>query len=256
MSPRIAPQEWSENLRRKEAPERAQFLESHLDLVRYLALRLSTRLPASVEVDDLMHDGIVGLLDATERFDPERGVRFRTYAESRIRGAILDGLRSKDWRPRSVRRQARSLDAALGQLAAQHGRAATEDEIACVLGLQVEAYRDLLTEISRGTLVSMDELELREGAVLSSDQRTEASLERQELIQALASEIERLPQRERRVLELYYFEELTMKEIGAVLGVTESRVCQLHAQSAARLRAGLDARLHAPQAALARGGRT
>jgi RNA polymerase sigma factor for flagellar operon FliA len=238
---------WTEEIRDKDSPERARFLESHVDLVRYLALRISARLPASVEMDDLIHDGILGLMDAAERYDPAHGVRFRTYAETRIRGAILDGLRQKDWRPRSVRQMKRNLETALGQLASLHHRAATEEEIAGALGLELDEYHSRLMDLNSGAQLSLEDLPAwsLDAVVTKEHQLPDAPLERKELIRTLAEEIGRLPERERRVLELYYVEALNMKEVGAVLGVTESRICQLHAQAAARLRVALGARLHA-----------
>jgi RNA polymerase sigma factor for flagellar operon FliA len=235
---------WTEQVR-GDAQHRAEFLESHVDLVRYLALRMSSRLPASVELDDLVHDGILGLLDAVEKYDPGRGVRFRTYAEARVRGAILDGLRQKDWRPRSVRLLKRNLDSVVGELAASRQRAATEEEIADALGLDVDAYRAVLRNASVGPLLSLDDLP--PGLMPAADRgdRPDQRLDRDDLIRALAEEITALPARERRVIELYYKEELNMKEVGAVLGITESRVCQLHSQAASRLRVALRARLHA-----------
>jgi RNA polymerase sigma factor for flagellar operon FliA len=238
------PLSWTERVRSDER-HRAEFLESHVDLVRYLALRMSSRLPASVELDDLVHDGILGLLDAVEKFDAARGVRFRTYAESRVRGAILDGLRQKDWRPRSVRLLRRNLDAVVGELAASRQRAATEEEIADAMGLDVDTYRSVLRDASVGPLLSLDDVPSGVAPAADPGERPDLRLDRSDLIHALAEEITALPERERRVIELYYKEELNMKEVGAVLGITESRVCQLHGQAASRLRAALQARLHA-----------
>lgn len=239
------PMDWTEEARAVDSPRRAEFLESHVDLVRYLALRMSARLPASVELDDLVHDGILGLLDAVEKYDPARGVRFRTYAEARVRGAILDGLRQKDWRPRSVRLLRRNLDAAVGEISTVRQRAATEEEIAGAMGLDLDAYRTALRDASVGPLLSLDELPPGVGPAVEPGERPDERLGRRDTIRALAEEIERLPERERRVMELYYSEGLNMKEVGAVLGITESRVCQLHSQAAARLRASLGVRLHA-----------
>jgi len=243
---------WTAAFRDGDSPERQRFLEAHLDLVRYTALRLAGRLPACVEVDDLLHDGIVGLLDATAKFDPRHGVRFRTYAESRVRGAILDGLRQKDWRPRSVRRHQRDVDAALGQASSRRGGAASEEQIAACLGVDVDKYRALLQDSRSGPLLSLEDLPAGGGDALpAGSPGPDGRLERQDLIRALAEELTALPERERQILELYYQGGLQMKEIGAVLGVTESRICQLHAQATARLRVALSARLHAPPLAAA-----
>lgn len=246
------PPAWSETVRRTDSRERERFVEAHLEIVRYLALRIASRLPASVEVDDLVHDGIVGLLDAVNKFDPKRNVRFRTYAESRVRGAILDGLRHRDWRPRSIRRGQRELDETMIRLSTRHGRAATDEEIASEMGLDMETYRALLKDLSSGPLLSLEDLAPgNDPSVTLEASLPHGRLEKQQLVTALAEELTRLPERERRVMELYYHEGLNMKEVGAVLGVTESRVCQVHAQAAARLRAALELRLHARPAVAA-----
>ena len=253
----MKPLPWSEQVRDISSPERDRFLESHIDLVRYLALRISTRLPSSVDVEDLVHDGILGLLDAVDKYKPERGVRFRTYAESRVRGSILDGLRQKDWRPRSVRSLQRNIDATVGELSTRHHRAATEEEIAMALGLNISAYRDLLRNVSVGPILSLEDLP--SGLDQSPDNENsqpDAPLEKKDLIRVLAEEISNIPERERRVIELYYHESMNMKEVGAVLGITESRVCQLHSQAASRLRTALHKRLHACLAPVAAGAGT
>lgn len=248
--------DWNEAFRRGDSPARRRFLESHLGLVRYTALRIAARLPAHVDVDDLVHDGIVGLLDATEKFDPVHGARFRTYAESRVRGAILDGLRDKDWRPRSVRRQQRDLDAALGRASASHGGPASEEEIAAALGVDLQKYHVLLQHTRCGALLSLDDLPAGVEPPLAADALPpDRQFERQELIEALANELSQLPQRERQIIELYYHEGLHMKEIGAAMGVTESRICQLHTQATSRLRVALSARLHAAPVGAAGGSR-
>jgi RNA polymerase sigma factor for flagellar operon FliA len=250
------PLPWSDAVRGADSSERTRFLESHIDLVRYFALRVAARLPAAVELDDLVHDGIVGLLDATDKFDPDRGVRFRTYAEARVRGAILDGLRLRDWRSRSVRRGQRELEETIGRLATLHGRAASEEEICEAMGLDPPQYRRLLREVSSGSLLSLDDLPPKAHPVDRSEGlHPHASIEKRELLEAVAEEVLRLPERERRVMELYYTEALTMKEIGAVLGVTESRVCQLHAQAAARIRSAVGARLRPAVPVSAAGGK-
>lgn len=245
---------WSETVRDPASPERPRFLESYLNVVRAVAQQIFSRLPASVELEDLIHDGILGLLDATEKFDPSRGTRFSTYAETRIRGAILDGLRQKDWRPRSVRRGRRELDETVTQLSTTLGRPATEDEIASSMGLSLEAYRDLLLETSAGPLLSLEELpQGADPSVTAEGLLPHGALERRQMVEVLAEQVHLLPERERKVMELYYHEGLNMKEVGAILGVTESRVCQLHSQAASRLRVALLSLLHAaPVSAAAR----
>jgi len=244
LSPATPAPEWNEAVRAEGAP-RERFLESHVALVRYVALRIASRLPANVDVEDLVHDGVLGLIDAVQKYDPARRVRFRTYAEQRVRGAILDGLRHRDWKPRTIRRSQRELDQTLARLTTERGSDVTEDEIAAEMGVGVEQLRQLLLDASSGPLLPLDELPCGSHPVLESDDgQPHATLERKELLQALAQELVGLPDRERQVLELYYHEGLNMKEVGAVMGVTESRVCQLHAQAAARLRVALRTRLH------------
>lgn len=245
MNPPAKPLAWSEQVREADSQSRETFIESHLDLVRYLALRIASRLPNGIELNDLVHDGIVGLLDATEKYDPGRSVRFRTYAESRIRGAILDGLRQKDWRPRSVRAVQRQLDETVSALSTAHQRPATEEEIAEALGVDIEAYRSMLRDASVGPMLSLEELPFGGDPSIADDElRPDRPLEHRDLLRAMAEEIEHLPDRERKILALYYHDGLNMKEIGAVLGITESRVCQLHGQAASRLRVALRQRLH------------
>jgi RNA polymerase sigma factor for flagellar operon FliA len=237
---------WSDVVCRRESTERERFLESHIDLVKFLALRIAARLPANVELSDLVNDGVIGLLDATEKYDPARGVRFRTYAESRVRGAILDGLRRKDWRPRSVRLMQRQLDETLVELSTRLQRPSDEEEVATAMRLDLRTYRSLLRDVNTGPLLSLDDLpEDSDPTVSTRGHLPDEPLVQRDLLEALADEILRLPERERRILGLYYHEALNMKEVGAVLGVTESRVCQLHSQATARLRSGLTVRLRA-----------
>ena len=246
MSQTPAQLDWTEAVRRQGSADRERFVESNVDLVRYVALRLAARLPSSVELEELMHDGILGLFDAIEKFNPARGVRFRTYAERRVRGAILDGIRQRDWHPRAVRRNQRQLEETMMRLASKRGRAASEEELATELGLEISQLHQRLQDASSGPLLPLDELPSRTHPVATaeSDQPHEA-LERKQLLALLADELTRLPERERQVLELYYHEGLNMKEVGALLGVTESRVCQLHGQAATRLRGVLRERLQA-----------
>lgn len=244
MRPFGEPLPWSATVQCGDPEERARFLESHVSLVRYLALRMSARLPAHVEVDDLVHDGIVGLLDALDRYDPERGVQFRTFAEPRIRGAILDGLRHKDWAPRSVRQGQRQLDEALRRMSVAGG-CASEEQIAETMGLPLADYRSLLMDLNAGSILSIEDLPHGHDLTNGAGDAPDAPFARSEMVRVLAEEVTALPLKERRVLELYYGEELNMKEVGSVLGVSESRVCQLHAQAAGRLRVPLAARLHA-----------
>jgi RNA polymerase sigma factor FliA len=224
---------------RYDKSTRDALVEAHLPQVKFIAERLAAKLPPSVELDDLIGAGVVGLLDAVEKFDPARGVQFKTYAELRVRGAMLDCLRALDWAPRALRQRAREVEAAYRQLEQKYGRPAEEEEIAAVLAISVADYRDLLNELQG--LTEGDALVNR---IPDDVSRTPLALyERAEGQTTLIAAIDRLPARERQVVALYYLEELTMKEVGAVLGITESRVSQLHTQAVLRLRASLQGKL-------------
>lgn len=222
--------------------KQTNLLDEYLPLVRRQALSMQVRLPASVELDDLIQAGTVGLLEAVGRFDASQGASFATFASQRIRGAMLDELRSRDWLPRSVRRNARMVDEAVRRLEQQLGRAAEENEIATELGMELEEYRQLLSDTNSGNLLPFEML-LEEGAEpgvedTSQDTPLQQFLDGEKRDQLVAA-IEALPEREKLLMALYYQEELNLKEIGAVLGVTESRVSQLHSQAVSRLRARL-----------------
>src|SRR5699024_655603 len=215
-------------------------LEEHLPAVRRQALALQVKLPASIDLDDLIQAGTVGLLDALRRFDPNAGASFATFASLRTRGAMIDELRSRDWLPRSVRGQARTLDACVHRLEQRLGRAPEEREIAAEMGIGLDEYQRLLTDTNNGYLLPFEEMvaergepEADPGAVPSPF----AALLEGERREHLKAAIDALPEREKLLIALYYQEELNLKEIGAVLGVTESRVCQLHSQAVSRLRA-------------------
>jgi RNA polymerase sigma factor for flagellar operon FliA len=225
--------------------DRDALLEAHLPQVKYIAERLAAKLPPSVDRDDLIGAGVLGLLDAVDKYDPSRGVLFKTYAEMRVRGAMLDSLRDLDWAPRSMRQRAREVEAASREIEQRLGRVAEEEEVAAALSLSVGEFHTLLQEL-RGLNVTgldgedEDETGVRARQVLDDPARTPLALyEGNEVRDRLASAVDRLPERERQIVALYYVEELTMKEIGAVLGVTESRVSQIHTQAVIRLRAAL-----------------
>lgn len=219
-------------------------IEQYLPNVRRQALSLQVRLPASIELDDLIQAGVVGLLDAFSRFDANAGASFATFASQRIRGAMIDELRSRDWLPRSVRRNARSVDNCVRHLEQVLGRPPEEREIASELNMDLADYRQVLADVNSGQLLPFEEL-VESGGEPSADgsgnlSPFDALLDRQRR-ELLVDAIEQLPEREKLLMSLYYQEELNLKEIGVVLGVTESRVCQLHSQAVSRLRAKLAA---------------
>jgi RNA polymerase sigma factor FliA len=216
-------------------------------LVKYVAGRVGTGLPSHVDVADLVQSGIFGLVDAIEKFEPERGLKFETYAMQRIRGAILDDLRSQDWVPRSVRSRARDVERALERLGARLQRTPTDAEVAAELGIGIEELREVYAQLQLTSVAALDELIAagRGNASLAEtlpDHHAEdpvATLVDQDSRRQLADAIAHLAERDRIVVTLYYFENLTLAEIGRVLGVTESRVCQLHTRAVLRLRAKL-----------------
>lgn len=217
----------------------------YLPMVRRQALALQVKLPASIELDDLVQAGVVGLLDALGRFDATAGASFATFAAQRVRGAMIDELRSRDWLPRSVRRNARSMDETVRRLEQDLGRPPAESEIAEAMGMDLPAYRQLLQDSNNGQLLPFEEL-VAEGGEPEAPQSgftapLTALLEGQQH-EHLVEAIDALPEREKLLMALYYQEELNLKEIGVVLGVSESRVCQLHSQAIGRLRVRLAAR--------------
>ena len=221
--------------------EREAMIEAHLPKVKYIADRIGAKLPPSVEREDLYGAGVIGLIDAADRFDPARGIAFTTFAELRVRGAILDSLRELDFASRSARRRAKEVQAAFAQLEKERGRPATEDEVAAHLGVSLPKLQEILGELTALNVSELDERDEETGlSALDSVQDTAdsplESFEKNERRQKLSESIDRLPERERQVIALYYLEELTMKEIGVCLGVTESRVSQLRTQAIVRLR--------------------
>lgn len=217
--------------------EADQLVMRHAELVKRIAYHLAGRLPPSVEVDDLIQAGMLGLLEASSHYSEGRGASFETYAGIRIRGAMIDALRKLDWAPRSVHRKARTLSQAIREIEAETGNAARDVEVAERVGMSLEEYHRSLQDAAVCQIASLDEDLAATQRDESADPFEETSEDRFRV--ALAAEIDNLPERERMVMSLYYQQELNLKEIGAVLGVTESRVCQLHGQALARLRARL-----------------
>lgn len=236
---------WADFIRTRSQTARDRLIVQYSPLVKYVAGRVGVGLPRNVEQADLASFGVFGLIDAIEKFDPERGFKFETYAIARIKGAILDELRSIDWVPRSVRSKARKLEQAMAKLEAEHSRPATDAELAEEMGITEKQLRTMLSQISFVGVAALDEMlsvgDQGEGISLGdtvADQRagpTDA-FEVEEMRQILAASINRMPEREKIVLTLYYYEGLTLAEIGRVLGVTESRVCQIHTKAVLHLR--------------------
>jgi RNA polymerase sigma factor FliA len=220
----------------RAAGESDQLVLQHAELVKRIAYHLAGRLPASVEVDDLIQAGMLGLLEAASNYAANRGASFETYAGIRIRGAMIDALRKLDWAPRSVHRKARAVAAVVQEIERRTGRDARDAEIAAGLGVELDEYHAIVQDAASCRLASLDDATAAVAAG-SADPFREATDER--FAAALSSAIEGLPERERLVMSLYYSDGLNLKEIGAVLKVTESRVCQLHGQALVRLKARL-----------------
>jgi RNA polymerase sigma factor for flagellar operon FliA len=229
---------------------REQLILQYAPLVKYVMGRLAISLPAILDYEDILSFGTIGLIEAVERFDHEKGVKFETYAISRIRGSIIDALRSLDRLPRSVRQKAREANEAIMRLTNELGRDPTDEEVAAALEVSADVYRKTQVDsswitVSLDTLGASDGEEDTGGPMGVADPDAEdfsVDLERQELIGDLAASIRDLPDREQLILSLYYKEELTMREVSEVLGISESRVCQLHARALSRLRAGVMSR--------------
>ncbi len=231
---------------------RNQLVAQYTPLVRYVADRLCARLPPCVDSEDIVHTGILGLMDAIDKFVPDRGVKFSTYAEFRIRGAMLDYLRRQDWAPRSIRRREKELSRVAQRLEQTHQRPPTHDEIAQELGISTDQLSDLLGKAKGLTLLSLnrpraeegeEERELAETIPDEEGRDPHEMLEKEEVRTLLSGHIHTLPEKERTVVFLYYFKDMTMKDVGKTMGVTESRVSQLHSSAILRLKGKLGASL-------------
>jgi RNA polymerase sigma factor for flagellar operon FliA len=228
--------------------QRETLIMEYAPLIKFIAQKIAVRLPANIELDDLISAGVIGLMDAIEKYDPTRDNTFKTYAEFRIRGAILDELRSQDWVPRSVRDKAKLIDRTTVALEQELGRTPADEEIAARLNVSLDEFHDLANQVRPVSLVSMDDLttfsngdkksiiNILEGTKFANPLTT---LGLKTVKDVVTKAIEELPEKQRLVLSLYYYEDLNLKEIGRVLRVTESRVSQLHAQAVSRLRAKL-----------------
>lgn len=240
------PEQANSNL---DTAERERVLLEQLPQVKFIARRIHDRLPKHVELDDLVNAGVIGLMDAMKKYDPKKQVMFKSYAQFRIRGAILDSLRELDWSPRILRKKARRIEEAHRKLASLLGRSATEQEVAAELGMQLNEYQVLLGElrgldlesIQAGSEEDAPEEELNDYIPDNKQEDAFSLCLKSEMKSHLTKAIGELGERDRQVLALYYFEELTMKEIGAVMGVVESRVSQMHTSAVIQLRAKLGA---------------
>jgi RNA polymerase sigma factor for flagellar operon FliA len=240
---------WERFLERGDLAARQRLVEQYVRIVKYVAGRMAIGLPHYVEYNDLVSAGLLGLIQAIDNFDHRRGIKFETYAIPRIRGAILDELRSQDWFPRSLRRKAKQLEAAYAELEVRLGRPATDQEIARELGIDVKELDGLVGEVALATIMSLDADGSDDGEQQTSmgeylpDPRSdeiERRIAEQEMRKLIAERLSELPEKEQLVLVLYYYEELTLKEIGEILDVTESRVCQIHTKAILRLKGKID----------------
>lgn len=241
---------YSEAGKQKSLDQRNEMILEYLPLVKFIASRIASRLPNHIEVCDLVNAGIIGLIDAIEKFDASRKIKFKTYAEFRVKGAILDELRSLDWVPRSTRQKASKLERAYAELEQQLGRAASDAEMIEFLGISNEDFDILLRDAKGVALISLEDLQSRDSDdnfernlleyLADPDALTPSQLINLDQIYRIVAEtIDQIPEKERLVISLYYYEELTMKEIGEILSITESRVSQIHTKAILRLRGRL-----------------
>jgi RNA polymerase sigma factor for flagellar operon FliA len=230
------------------SPAESQLVEMHVTLVKHIVSRLALTLPPHIDLQEVHSSGLVGLLNAVRNFDPEAGASFESYARVRIRGAIMDDLRRMDWVPRSVHEKARKVQIALERFEQANGRPATEAEAASALDLTVPQYEKLLADIRPATFICLDSVRDRDEDPDStahefipdeSSESPDLTADRNELARIITERLEKLPVTQRKVLALYYFEDMRLREIAAVLGVTESRVCQIHSQAITNIKAYL-----------------
>lgn len=221
--------------------DKERLVNQYIPLVKRIAYHLMARLPASVQVDDLVQNGMLGLLDALGRFEEGMGAQFETYAVQRVRGAMLDGLRENDWMPRGIRKEMRRVETAIQKLEHEQGRQPSEGELAAALDMPLADYQRLLQDARGHQIIYLEDMSGddedyldRHAAGISLDPL--ALLEESDMRSALVGAIANLPEREKMMMALYYEQDLNLREIGEVMGVTESRVCQLHTQAVARLR--------------------
>jgi RNA polymerase sigma factor for flagellar operon FliA len=240
---------WQRYRKTREPAIRDGFIKQYAPLVKYVAGKVAMGMPHNVEFDDLCGFGIFGLIDAIDKYDPEKNVKFKTYAVTRIRGAIFDELRQIDWVPRSVRQKTREIEATISALEAQLGRTATDHEIAGALGMDEAEYLKTIQKISSTSILSLndvwfsgdenDKVSIGDSIESPSSLNPDVMVEKDEIRRVIVEAINELPDKEKKILVLYYYEDLTLKDIGRVLEVTESRVSQLHTKAILHLRSKL-----------------
>ncbi len=237
---------WEAYSKTKDPKLKDTLILEYASLVKYVAGRLSIHIGQHVEYDDLISYGIFGLIDAIDKFDFEKGVKFETYAALRIRGAIIDSIRKMDWVPRTLRQKNKQLEAAFAELEFELGREPTEEEISIKLNISIEETKEILKKSSVVALISLDdyleqnhEISFSGGNASSQNDTPESQYEQQELKDMLEDAIDKLTEKEKKVITLYYFEDLTLKEISSIMGVSESRISQIHSKAVLRLKSRL-----------------
>jgi len=245
---KIAQSLWKGKQKDSDSRSKEQLIMQYAPLVKFIAHRIAMRLPSNIDVNDLINSGIIGLMDAIEKYDPSRKNKFETYAEFRIRGAILDELRALDWAPRSFRRKAHQMEKIFSKLEKELGRPATDEEAAEAMGMDMEEYFSTMEQLKGISLLSLEELKsipeddrgnLLNHLAAGNGEDPLSLLNLGQLKEALAKALEELPERDRLVITLYYYEELNMKEIARILDITESRISQIHTRAILRLRGKL-----------------
>ena len=237
---------WKQYSETRDQSIKEQLIIEYVDIIKYVAGRLSMYFGSNVEYDDLVGYGVFGLIDAIDKFDINKGVKFETYASLRIRGAIIDSIRELDWVPRSLRKKSKDVEKAYSELENELGHAATDEQVAERLGITVDELNKILQDVNMSSMVSLDDyLEqnyeigfdaIHEGEDIIPEKRIEVT----EIKEILSQSINKLPEKEKMVVSLYYFEELTLKEISAIMKVSESRISQLHTKAILRMRSKLE----------------
>ncbi len=235
---------WDKYVRTRSKQVKDQLIIAYIDLVKIIAGRLYNNYGNHIEFDDLVSYGIFGLLDAIDKFDPAKNVKFETYAYIRVRGAIIDQLRNLDWIPRSVRQKYKKLEEAYKAIENRSGRSANDEEVALTLGISIDELNDMLSDVHSFTVVSLEEKILNNAnfAIIDDDINSEPQqyFEQEEMKEILVDSVSSLPEREKKIISLYYYSELTYKEISSIMGISESRISQLHTKAIMRLKSRLE----------------